>query len=346
MNAMNEATHAAPKMKRPADTKLVISARLRFSLWRVPEGLVNHIRNRWPEMKVIHLPNHDLLDAELPDTDIFVGYLLRPEQLRMAARLAWLHSISAGVSQLMYPELRDSGIAVTNASGVHAPPTAEHVVGLVIAMSRDFLGAMRYQARRLWAQQEIWDGAARPREIGGQVALLVGFGAVGRAIAERLGALGMRVHAVTHSGRTDSGLAERVFAVSQLDAALPEADFVILAAPETAETRHIMGARQIAAMKASAFLINVARGSLIDETALVSALERRAIAGAALDVAAQEPLPSESPLWPLENVFITPHLSGVSERVWPRETELLLDNLERWFAAQPLRNRVDLARGY
>jgi phosphoglycerate dehydrogenase-like enzyme len=343
---MNVTAHPPPKMKRPADTKIVISARLRFSLWRVPEDLVNRIRNRWPEMKVVHLPNHDLLDAELPDTDIFVGYLLRSEQLQMAARLAWLHSISAGVSQLMYPELRKSGIVVTNASGVHAPPMAEHVVGLVIAMSRDFLDAMRYQARRQWAQQEIWDGPARPREIGGQVALLVGFGAVGRAIAERLIALGMRVHAVTRSGTADPGLAKRVFSAAQLDVALPEADFVILAAPETAETRHMIGARQIAAMKPSAFLINVARGSLIDETALVAALERRAIAGAALDVAAQEPLPPDSPLWPLENVFITPHVSGVSERLWPRETELLLDNLERWFTARSLRNRVDLAREY
>ncbi len=334
------------RAKRATDTKMVISARLRFSLWRVPEDLANDIRHRWPELQVVHLPNHDLLDAELPDTDIFVGYQLRPEQLRIAKQLVWLHSISAGVSQLMYPELRDSGIVVTNASGVHAAPMAEHVVGLVIAMSRDFLGAMRYQARRQWAQQEIWDGPARPREIGGQVALLVGFGSVGRAIAQRLGALGMRVWAVTRSGIADSALAQRVFPAAQLDAALPEADVVILAAPETMETRHMIGANQLALMKPSAFLINVARGSLIDEAALVPALERRAIAGAALDVAAHEPLPPESPLWSLENVFITPHVSGVSERLWPRETELLLENLERWFAGQPLRNQVELARGY
>ena len=336
----------ATKRKRPADTKLVICVRLRFTLWRVPEDLANRIRGQWPEMKVVHLARPEALPAELPDADILVGYMLRPEQLRLAEQLAWLHSISAGVSQLMYPELRNSCIVVTNASGVHAPSMGEHVAGLVIAMSRDFVGAMRYQARRQWAQQEIWDGPARPREIAGRLALLVGFGAVGRAIAERLRGLGMRDWAVTRSGNADSALAERTFPVAQLAAALPEADFVVLAAPETPETRHMIGAGQIALMKPGAFLINVARGSLVDEGALTAALERRAIAGAALDVATQEPLPPESPLWTLENVFITPHVSGVSERVWPRETELLLLNLERWFAGEPLRNTVDLARGY
>ena len=252
----------------------------------------------------------------------------------------------------MYPELRESNIVVTNASGVHAAPMAEHVAGFVIALARDFPGAMRYQLRRQWAQQEIWDGPARPREVANLLALIVGFGAVGQAIAERLRALGMRIWArqpVRSDGpgdRSQQRWPSALFPAAQLDAALPEADFVVLAAPETAETRHLIGAPQFTLMKPSAFLINVARGSLIDETALVAALERRTIAGAALDVAAEEPLPAESPLWARENVFITPHVSGTSERVWERETELLLDNLERWFSGQKLRNRVDLKRGY
>src|SRR3984893_2597229 len=280
-------------MKSPADTKLVISARLRFTLWRVPEELAGRIRARWPRMNVVYLPHHDLLAPELPDMDIFVGCVLRPEQFREAKRLDWLHSISAGISQLMYPALRESNVVVTNASGVHAAPMAEHVAGFVIALARDFPGAMRYQLRRQWAQQEIWDGPARPREVANLLALIVGFGAVGQALAERLRALGMRIWAVSRSGQMDPAitrpaLAERLFPAAQLDAALPEADFVVLAAPETAETRHLIGARQFTLMKPSAFLINVARGSLIDEGALVAALERRTIAGAALDVAAEE----------------------------------------------------------
>src|ERR1700680_287053 len=115
-------------MKSPADTKLVISARLRFTLWRVPEELAGRIRARWPRMNVVYLPHHDLLAPELPDMDIFVGYLLRPEQFREAKRLDWLHSISAGISQLMYPELRESNVVVTNARGVQDEPMVDNAI--------------------------------------------------------------------------------------------------------------------------------------------------------------------------------------------------------------------------
>jgi phosphoglycerate dehydrogenase-like enzyme len=330
----------------PADTKLVIYASHRFTLWRPPPELAEPIRRRWPQLRVVHLTQEDQLAAELPGADIFVGFLLRPEQFRRAKRLKWVHSTAAGVAQLLYPELQNSGILLTNARGVHAIPMAEHVVGMMVALARDFPGSMRCQLRRQWAQQEIWDGPARPSELCGQVALLVGFGAIGRAVAERLKPFGMTIWAVTRSGRADPALAARVFPAAQLDAALPGADFVILAAPETAETHHLIGERQLALLKPTAFLLNVARGSLIDESALVAALERRAIAGAGLDVASEEPLPPSSPLWSLENVLITPHTSGVSERLWEREKELLLDNLERWFSGRPLRNQVDLAKGY
>jgi len=330
----------------PANTKLVISSYHRFTLWRSPPELAAAVRQRWPEMRVLDLPHYDRISSELPDTDIFVGLALRPEQLRQAPRLKWVHATSAGVAQLMYPEFRSSGIVLTNASGVHAPAMAEHIVGMIVAMARNFPGSIRFQLQRKWSQQEIWDGPSRPRELSGGVALVVGFGAVGRAVAERLHAFGMHIWAVTRSGKAGTSLAERVFPAAELNEALPSADCVILAAPETPETQHLIGAEQLAAMKRSAFLVNVARGSLVDQGALITALEKRAIAGAALDVASPEPLPPESPLWSLENVLITPHTSGISERNWLRQTELLLDNLERWFNGQPLRNRVDVDRGY
>jgi D-2-hydroxyacid dehydrogenase (NADP+) len=156
----------------------------------------------------------------------------------------------------------------------------------------------------------------------------------------------MRVWAVTRSGRTEEGLAEQVFPASKLDEALPQADFVVLAAPETPETRKMIGAREFALMKPSAYFLNVSRGALVDEPALISALAERRIAGAALDVASQEPLPPENPLWKLDNVFITPHMSAASEHLWERQTDLLMENLERWFAGGELLNRVDLNRGY
>jgi phosphoglycerate dehydrogenase-like enzyme len=332
--------------RAPADTKLIVFASHPFTLWRPPPELVEHIRSRWPQMRVVHVASGEQLDAEIPDTDILVGIHLRPAQFRLARRLQWIHSTAAGVRQLMYPELRDSGILITNASGVHAIPMAEHVVGMMIALAHNFPGAMRHQLRSRWAQQEMWDGPARPAELFGRVVLFVGFGAVGRAVAGRLRPFGMTVWAVTRSGNADATLATRVFSATELAAALPGADFVVLAAPETPETQRLIGAPQLALMKSSAFLLNVARGSLVDEPALVDALQRRTIAGAGLDVVTEEPLPPASPLWQLENVLITPHTSANSVHLWEREGELLMDNLERWFSGRPLRNQVDLARGY
>ena len=169
-------------------------------------------------MRVLDLPHYDRIAAELPDADIFVGLLLRPEQLRQAAKLKWVHTTSAGVGQLMYPAFRASGITLTNASGVHAPAMAEHIAGMLVAMARDFPGSMRFQAQRKWGQQEIWDGRSRPRELSGADALLVGFGAVGRAAAERLRAFGMRIRAVTRSGQAEGSLAERVFSDGGVEA--------------------------------------------------------------------------------------------------------------------------------
>ena len=330
----------------PAGTKLLICVWHRFTLWRPPADVAVRVRRRWPEMNVVHLPTYEHMEDEIGDTDIFVGYSLRPEQFARARRLKWLHSTAAGVGQLMYPELRASNVVVTNASGVHTIPMAEHILGTLGALARHFPAAVRYQLERRWAQQEIWDVPLRPRELAGQTLLIIGFGAIGRELARRVKALGMKVWAVTRSGKADTDLAERILPASRLDEALPQADFVVLAAPETPETRRLIGARQLAAMKPTAFLINVARGSLVDEAALTEALQRRAIAGAALDVADREPLPPESPLWGLENVFITPHISAASEYLWDRQTELLLENLERWFSGRELLNQVDLQRGY
>jgi phosphoglycerate dehydrogenase-like enzyme len=156
----------------------------------------------------------------------------------------------------------------------------------------------------------------------------------------------MRVWGVTRSGKGDTTHAEKSLPITQLDSALPHADYVVLAAPETQETQQLIGAAQIAKMKRGARLINVGRGSLLDETALIRALETGALSGAALDVTATEPLPGDSPLWKARNLFITPHTSGVSDRLWQKETKLLMDLLDRWFDGRELFNVVDFNRGY
>jgi phosphoglycerate dehydrogenase-like enzyme len=330
----------------PAETKLVICVWHPFTEWRPKPLMAEAIRKHWPGMRVLHLPDYDVLPPELPDTDIFVGYSLRPKQLKEATKLKWIHSTAAGVAQLMYPELRDSGITVTNPSGIFSVPMAEHTIGLLLALARNFPDSVRGQDRCTWVQQELWDKPQHLTELNGQVLLIVGFGSIGREVARRARAFDLRVWGVTRSGQGDGVLAEKIVPAADLNAVLPEADYVLLAAPETSETKHLIGGAELARMKPGARLINVGRGSLLDEVALVRALESGHLGGAALDVTQAEPLPPESPLWKAPNLFLTPHTSAVSDRLWYRETALLLDLLELWFAGKELFNRVNFAKGY
>ena len=331
---------------KPAETKLVICVWHAFTQWRPQPIMAETILRRWPEMRVVHLPDYDRLSKELPDTDIFVGYSLRAEQLKDAKRLKWIHSTAAGVSQLMYPELRDSGILVTNPSGIFSVPMAGHTMGLLVAVARNFLDSVRHQEQAHWGVQDIWNKPQQLTELNGQVLLIVGYGSIGRELGRRAKAFDMRVWGVTRSGKGDTAHAEKIAAANQLDEVLPEADYVVLAAPETTETKQLMDAGRIAKMKRGARLINVARGSMLDEDALIRALETGALGGAALDVTGIEPLPAGSPLWKAPNLFITPHTSAVSDRLWVRETALLMEFLERWFDGRELFNRVDFAKGY
>jgi D-2-hydroxyacid dehydrogenase (NADP+) len=330
----------------PENTKLVICVWHLFTEWRPKPVMAESIRKRWPQIRVLHLPNYDNLPQELPDTDIFVGYSLRAEQLKSAKKLKWIHSTATGVAQLMYPELQNSGILVTNPSGIFSVPMAEHTMGLLLALARNFPDSVRGQDRAKWSQQEIWDKPQHLTELNGKVLLIVGYGRIGAEVAKRAKAFDMRVWGVTRSGNGKRDHAERIFAAADLQEALPEADYVLISAPETPGTKHLIGTAQIAKMKHGARVINIARGSLVDETALVQALENGALAGAALDVTQTEPLPVESPLWRAPNLFITPHTSGVSDRLWDRQTALLVDLLERWFDGRELFNQVDFTRGY
>jgi phosphoglycerate dehydrogenase-like enzyme len=246
----------------------------------------------------------------------------------------------------MYPELRDSGILVTNPSGIFSVPMAEHTMGLLIAMARNFPDSLRYQDQSKWAQQELWDHPQHLTELNGQLLLIVGFGSIGHELARRAKAFDMRVWGVSRSGNGDATLTEKIVPITQLHDVLPHADFVVLSAPETRETMHLIGAPELARMKPTARLINVARGSLLDQSALIATLQQKKIAGAALDVTDPEPLPAADPLWKAPNLLITPHTSAISDRLWPRQTALLLDLLERWFDGHDLFNQVDLHRGY
>ncbi len=331
---------------KPAATKLVICVWHPFTEWRPKPILSESIRKRWPELRVFHLQNYDQLPAELPDTDIFVGYSLRADQLKDAKKLKWIHSTAAGVKQLMYPELQNSGIVVTNPSGIFSVPMAEHTIGLMLALARNFPDTVRQQDRSNWSQQELWDKPQQLTELNGLTLLIVGYGSIGQEVARRAKAFDLRVLGVTRSGKADRTYLDGVFPATKLGEALPQADFVLLCAPETDETKHLIGAEQLAKMKPGARLLNIGRGSLLDEAALIPALQSGALGGAAIDVAQTEPLPAESPLWKAPNLLITPHTSGISDRLWNRQSEILMNLLERWFDGRELFNRVDFKRGY
>lgn len=331
---------------KPSNTKLLICVWSHFSQWNAKPVMPETIRQRWAEMNVVHLPDYTRLPQELPDTDIFVGSTLRPAQFADTKQLKWVHSTSAGVSQLMYPELINSGIVVTNASGIFSIPMAEHTIGLLLALARNFPDTLRQQEKAIWSQQQLWDKPQHLSELNGGVLLIIGFGSIGREVGQRAKALGMRVWGITSSGKGDLTHAETILPISALNSALPHADYVVLSAPETSETKLLIGAPQLALMKRGSRLINIGRGSTLDEAALITALESGSLAGAALDVTETEPLPPTSPLWRAPNLFITPHTSAVSDRLWPRETALLMELLERWFDGRELINRVDFTRGY
>jgi len=183
------------KRSKPSETKLTICVWHPFTEWRPNALMAEAIRRRWPEMRVVHLPDYDLLPRELPDTDIFVGYSLRAQQLAAARKLQWIHSTAAGVAQLMYPELRDSGIMVTNPSGIFSLPMAEHTMGLMIALARNFADSVRQQDKSRWSQQDLWDQPQHLTELNGSVLLIVGYGSIGREVAKRARAFAMRVWA-------------------------------------------------------------------------------------------------------------------------------------------------------
>src|SRR5260370_8716708 len=171
-------------------------------------------RRRWPEMRVVHLPDYDRLPEELPDTDIFVGYSLRARQLKDARTVKWIHSTAAGVAQLMYPELRDSGILVTTPRGVFSVPMAEHAMGLMLALARNFPDSVRQQDQSHWSQQELWDKPQHLTELNGQVLLILGYGSIGRELARRAKAFELPVWGGPPPGQGDPAPPGRIFPAS------------------------------------------------------------------------------------------------------------------------------------
>jgi glyoxylate/hydroxypyruvate reductase A len=252
-----------------------------------------------------------------------------------AKRLRWIQCMGAGVERLLVPELPPA-VRVTRAAGIFGPWMAEYTIGWCLWVTQKMDRFRASQRQRRWEPVD-------PVPLRGQTLCVVGLGDIGGSIAKAARALGMRVIGVTRSGRT-SRAALRVYRTTALRAALARADFVVLTLPLSDETRGLLGRAELAAMKPAAWLLNLARGPIVDEAALVDALRVRRIGGAVLDVFDTEPLPADHPLWGLDNAVVTPHISGPST---PREIgPIFNDNLRRYAANRPLRHTVDRAKGY
>jgi phosphoglycerate dehydrogenase-like enzyme len=327
--------------------KLLIVVHHRFELWRVPAWFVSRLHDEFPQLEITHSESYEAVEQDLRDAEIIFTISLRPEQFALCRKLRWIHAPTAAVHQFLFPELIQSDVILTNSTEVHGPVVAEHVMALVFALAKKIPQAAALQQKHIWGKEKIWKEGAPPVEIAGATLGLVGVGSIGGRVARMASAVGMSVIAVReHVEKGKPEGVQAVFPPEQLDEVLRQSDFVVLAAPLIAATEKLISAERLSSMKSTAYLINVGRGPQVDEAALAEALRTRQIAGAALDVFEREPLPEDSPLWNLENLLITPHTAGVTNKLWYRHYQLFSGNLRRYLAGEPLQHAVDKRRGY
>jgi phosphoglycerate dehydrogenase-like enzyme len=284
--------------------------------------------------------NLDDLKARIAEADVLLcSGLWRNELIPAAPRLAFIQSISAGTDQYSRDALGAAGIRVASAQGVNERAVAEHAIALILAMARQIPEARDNQTTRKWRGM-IGDISKREDELGGKTLVIAGLGRIGSRLATLAKAFDMRVIATRRDPSKGAGAADRVVGEDGLLSVLPQADFVALTCPLTPDTENLIDAKALAAMKPSAYLINVARGRVVNEPALVEALSQKRIAGAALDCVWEEPLPAASGLWDVPNVLITPHTAGETRRYEDNVIDLLLENLGRlWRGDGVLKNQ-------
>ncbi len=310
-----------------------------------------------PGARLITLSPEGLADAPLEEVEVLLRGWLAADAfdrlLARAPRLTWVHSASAGVERALTPAAMERGIVITNARGVFSRPIAEYVLMMILAVSRRLPQLLELQRERTW--QPLEGAELRDVTVG-----IVGLGSIGRAVGALATAFGCRVIAIrrrsaagteaaapdAESGSLGELMLDRVLGPEGLAELLGESDFVVLAAPLTPETEGMIDGDALAAMKPGSWLINVARGRLVDERALLRALSEGPMGGAVLDTFADEPLQAASPFYQLPNVIVTPHTSWSSGRVLDRSVELFCDNLRRFAAGEPLLNVVDPSAGY
>ncbi|MBH5396265.1 D-2-hydroxyacid dehydrogenase [Bradyrhizobium sp. CNPSo 4010] len=303
------------------------------------ETFARLIGERFPQVRAIVAPDSGRLKQYIGEADALLAFHFPVEVFAQAKKLRWFQCTGAGVDS-MFPIREKAGhIAVTTARGIHGDLIADYVMAGVTMLHWDFRRFLREQSERKWHPRVV-------APLADMTLGVVGLGSIGSTIARRAKSAGMTVVGSKRDISVPVAGVDRLFASDDLRNLLPRCDFVVLAVPATPETIGLIGPAEIARMKPHAFLINIARGNVVVESQLISALQRGAIAGAMLDVFEREPLPHDSPLWDMPNVITTPHVAGNPADYAERVFSIFGDNIERFLKRQPLKNFIDLARGY
>lgn len=283
------------------------------------------------------------LEGAIGEADVLFVWDFRSTELRDAwhrvEKLRWVHVAGAGVDAVLFPDMVESQVTITNSRGVFDRSIAEYVLGVMLVFAKDLLQTIGLQQQKKWVHRDT-------EMLAGHKLLVVGAGSIGRTIARLARCAGMEVDAIARTARYSDEDFGRVFPSEDLDEVLPEADYVVVAAPLTAQTRGMFGAAQFERMKPGARFINVGRGPIVDESALTDALRDGRIAGTALDVFSEEPLPEDSPLWEMPQVVVSPHMSGDFVGWLEALGGLFVENFRRWERGDELLNVVDKERGY
>ena len=314
--------------------------------WRVPAQQVERLRQRFPDKTFIHaITDADGLEA-IQTADVALASRMSAEMVERAKRLRWVHSTAAAVGILPLKELYARDVVVTNSRGIQAAAIAEFVIGGVLVLARRLNLMLEAQHERRWIQNELtrdaWPWSVKERRM-----TIVGLGTIGREVAQRAHAFGMHVTGIRRKiGEPPPAFVDRVLGPDQLDNGLNDCDVLVIAAPFIAGTDRLIHAGRLARLNRGAVVVNVARGKIIDEAALIAALQSGHLGGAVLDVFEHEPLDAGSPLWSLPNVIISPHVSGVRPNHWDEAIDLFSDNLRRFECGEPLLNVVDMSAGY
>jgi phosphoglycerate dehydrogenase-like enzyme len=314
--------------------------------WVIPRAYVDALRRDFPQHTFLESWDRETLRRVLVDSDAAFAALLDRDLVPSLTRLRWVQAPAAGVAHMLSAELAASPIVLTSARGVRARAIAEHVMLMALALARQLPLVMRRQSERTWALDEI-ETAGTIRTLHGRQMGIVGLGSIGGEVARLAAGFGMRVVATRRNAdrpRPD-GVVE-VLPAARLTDLVSSSDVIVLSAALTGETRRLVDRDVLAHVKRGAWLINIGRGQLVDDDALIEALRDGRLGGAALDVFRREPLPADSPYWDLPNLIVTPHLSGAMEDYWTPLVALFAENLRRFEKGQPLMNVVDKVAGY